>query len=606
MDHDLAIRQAQSSLYPSRARSLKTSRQNSHMEVDLDDNPDTLTPRRGGSDLAVIARASTTMKLLMWDILTRTQLADLRREPGWSQLDLLEALPSPGLPRPDAALLVVRGPACPAQTIRAAARALDPIPLIVLHAQTPMTRHEALSLGAREWLELEEATRWLPRLLEHIMDRARVSQQLEQAQADARRHALHDPLTQLLNRHGLDQALHDPLTRRTPLSVALIDVDELKAINARFGYAVGDLAVGALAQTLRAHARPHDVLARVGGDKFMIVMPQTSLLDARQHSEHLRRVIKQRPIELTTPHASQAQLAHLTASVGLVEVPPWRLGVAELIALAQAPLHQAKLQGKNRLVMGAPISPEALHSLAHDEGALLQDILAWRAPLRIASQPIIDLSTQAPCGVEMLCRGPQGQLQSPDALFGAALEHNLLHALDLHSLRAALATASQFPAPMRLNVNIFPSTLLNTRPEHLLQLIDDVGLDPTRVCLELNEQQLTQDPAPLALALEPLRARGVLLAIDDVGFGKTCLENLLYLSPSFLKIDKGVLRRHTFFPHVLERLVRIGHILQAQVVVEGVEDAKMVQIASQCGARFAQGFYWGRPTLTAPAAQLAT
>ena len=118
------------------------------------------------------------------------------------------------------------------------------------------------------------------------------------------------------------------------------------------------------------------------------------------------------------------------------------------------------------------------------------------------------------------------------------------------------------------------------------------------MCIELNEQQLTEHPAQLGLALKALQAKGVTLAIDDVGFGKTCLENLLHLSPQFIKIDKGILHKEPQAPRLLERLVRIAHILEAEVVVEGVENQHMLDQARDCGARFAQGFLWGRPALT--------
>lgn len=492
----------------------------------------------------------------------------------------------------DVALLCLDATHSPALTIPTYRKWLEQTPLIVISDKLPLSRQEAISLGAQEWLELGDLVRWLPRLLEHLGSRARVSQELDRVHAIVRKHQLHDPLTQLLNRQGLDQALQDPLARRSPLSVALFDIDELKAVNERFGYAVGDMALRAITQSLSQQLRAQDILARVGGDKFMLLMPQTPLLHARQLTEQLRRTLKQQPIELTLQ-----QRTYLTTSVGLVQVPPGILNAAELIALTLLPLNQAKHQGKNRLVM-ALSHPHGLEPKEHEDANVLQQILSERAALRIATQPIIELDTQQVCGFELLCRGPQGQLQSPDALFGAALEHNLLQAMDLHSIRIALKQAKHMPANMRLSLNIFPSTLINTHPEHLLGLIEDAQLEPSRVCIELNEQQLTEHPAQLGCALKVLQAKGVTLAIDDVGFGKTCLENLLHLSPQFIKIDKGILHKEPQAPRLLERLVRIAHILEAEVVVEGVENQHMLEQARDCGARFAQGFLWGRPALT--------
>lgn len=491
----------------------------------------------------------------------------------------------------DCAILLVTEAAQAQALIPPCKRRLGETPLIVVTPQEESSREEVFALGAQEWIALEDADPWLIRIIEHLTNHTRISQELQRVHAYVRKSQLHDPLTQTLNRQGLDQALRDPLTRRAPLSIALIDIDDLKTVNERFGYAVGDIALKTLSQTLCQHLRPQDILSRVGGDKFLILLPNTPLLSARQMTEQLRRTIKQLPIEL-----AHQQRTYLTASIGLSQAPAGSLNTLEIIALGQAPLQQAKRQGKNRLVMSASFQDAQNHE--PDDLAVLQSILTTAQTLRIASQPIVELDTHKVSGFELLCRGPHGPLQNPDALFGAALEHNMLQALDLHSLRQALKQARHLPQGLRLSVNIFPSTLLNTRPEHLLSLIEEAQLEPYRICLELNEQQLTEHPAQLGKALSQLRKHGLSLAIDDVGFGKSCLENLLHLCPQFIKIDKTILHKEPNAPQLLERLVRIAHILEAEVVVEGVENDDMLTLARDCGARFAQGFLWGRPTLT--------
>ena len=186
----------------------------------------------------------------------------------------------------------------------------------------------------------------------------------------------------------------------------------------------------------------------------------------------------------------------------------------------------------------------------------------------------------------------------PGDLFRAAFEQDVLTALDLRALRHNLVSMQASGVPGIRHVNLFPSTLLNTPIDRLLRLIgDEVELD--RVCIELSEQQFLGDPTYLREPLRQLRAKGIRIAIDDVGFGRSSIEALLVLEPDVIKVDRHCVQgieRGTGERRQLERLIAMLGAVSADVIVEGVESQAELMVLQEMGVRYAQGFYWGRPT----------
>lgn len=457
-------------------------------------------------------------------------------------------------------------------------------PVVLLDQQqtqdTQSRRSTLRDSGVHDFVRADAATQLLPKITRYLSENARMRRELAQT-----RHKLdtYDALTGVLNRRGIAQQFSQ-MPKPSCLSVFMLDCDDLKALNQKFGYAVGDLALEHIAHTAQAHLPPHTLFGRVGGDRFLALMPETTLDEAMTLAENIRRAIKTHPIEL-----SDGSTTAMTVSLGVMAAKPGINTISELIALAQLPLLDAKSKGVRTI-----LSDSTAPTHTHRELTLLEDILSNNI-LSIAGQPIIDLRTNTIHSFELLCRGPAGQLASPYALFSAALAHNLLYALDISCIRTALAVSQYLPAQTNICLNILPSTLINTPPERLLRFVDEQSIDPNRVCLELNEQQLTEDPKLLKAILEPLQSKGIRLAIDDVGFGKTCLEHLLYLSPDYIKVDKAILHGDDPLP-ILNKIVKIGHVIDAQVIVEGVETHQMVTMTQRAGAYLAQGFLWGQPS----------
>ncbi len=201
-------------------------------------------------------------------------------------------------------------------------------------------------------------------------------------------------------------------------------------------------------------------------------------------------------------------------------------------------------------------------------------------------------------GYEILSRVAHGGVtEIPERFFSACAERNLLTLADHRCFRRCLEFAEQLPRGARKHINVFPSTILGVPAEHLLREIRD-RFQPKNVCIEISESQIIGDPSYLIEPVEQLRAGGVRIGLDDVGFGNTSIESLLLLQPDVIKLDKRVLRGVAGDPSArgrLQRLVEISRMVSTQVIAEGIQNQEDLETAKEMGLRFGQGYLWGRP-----------
>ena len=426
-----------------------------------------------------------------------------------------------------------------------------------------------------------------------VTDRVRMVRELSEANRKLEEVAVLDPLTGVLNRRGIEAELLQLVktSRRTgELGAALlIDCDDFKGINDASGYRVGDATLQLLAGTIVESLRPAlDRVGRIGGDEFLVLLPHTTRGEAFFVAERLRMAIRARPLPVVGPRNRHA----VTVSVGVTAVPPTTASLTEIIALAEAPLLACKRNGKDRgavaggadASLAAPTTPELLRA---DE-------------IRVARQPIVTLVSQATSGCELLMRGTVGALESPKAYFSSAEHNNVLIAADLLCLRRCVAAAMDLTADVRVHLNIFPSTLVDTPISVLLELLVRSG--SPKLVLELSEQEFIGDPARLLPSVVALRNAGIAIALDDVGFGRSSLEALLVLEPNYVKIDRalvtGVGTDHAK-RRVLNRLLACLGGLRSEVIAEGIETEADRRALVDLGILFGQGFLWGKPEIIA-------
>jgi len=464
--------------------------------------------------------------------------------------------------------------------------------------------------GAWECLPVDEfsAEIWT-RTLDFCRREAAISRELASVTARLDWLVHMDSLTGLLNRKGMERAILDELARcrtvQENLLILLVDLDDFSRVNATLGHGVGDLVLVGAARRISESVRETDKVGRCGTDRFMILLPETTETEGEVIAEKIRLAISRDVIT-----AGEHRLT-TTASLGLTAISPTSLSFDEVLAKAHFVLERSKTQGKNRVARAASVAEVGLIRPVLEGPEMVAALLRGQV-LQVSSQPIVNMADGRIVSREMLSRGPEGPLHRPDNLFRFCQENDILPAVDLRCLKMCARAARAMGPGTPYHVNIMPTTLLQTATSELVRVLLD-GRDGSdgHCCLEISEQQLLGDPAVLVPRVRALQAVGIKVAIDDVGFGNSCLEGLIMLHPQVMKVDKRLVRGLAVDPELrrtLERLLRVADVLGAEVVAEGIENTEDYHILLEMGVRLGQGFLFGRPALCemAPASDAKT
>ncbi|MDZ4837755.1 MAG: diguanylate cyclase [Candidatus Melainabacteria bacterium] len=340
-----------------------------------------------------------------------------------------------------------------------------------------------------------------------------------------------DPLTQLLNRRGFETVLTREISyakrKEVELIAVLVDLDDFKSINDKNGHAVGDRVLVQVSKVLSEGLRTVDWIARVGGDEFLILLTNTTLALAAMVADRIRVSLSQSAIPGLNDRST------VTASFGLVSVPTHLSTLEDVLQLTTATLKASKQGGKNRVT-----STQSELLPAPSESLILRCALNGTAASHIVAQPIFKLLTTAEIDAyEFFFRGPAGPLEAPDEFFRAAEFNDMLTLADINSFSLCLKRAKEMANDRTKNINIFPSTLLDVPTRKLIELINRSEIK-SKICLELSERRFFTDPACLKNQVRELRANGIMICLDDFGYGHTTIESLLIMEPTYVKIDK--------------------------------------------------------------------
>lgn len=476
-------------------------------------------------------------------------------------------------------------------------------PLIVLTSSNDeQLALEAVSRGAQDYLVKKQVNpSVLARAVRYAIERHRLkreligtAEKLKRANEKLEELVFIDPLTELLNRRGLELVLaHEIAAMKregSELFTLILDLDDFKKINDVLGHSVGDVVLKEVADKIRSGLRKTDQACRIGGDEFMILLSQTRYAEAIRTAERLRVSIAGAPVVL-----SQGEI-RVTTSIGLVPVSQSIFSLDELIARADVLLQQSKRRGKNQISFRGGLDAP----MKTDDEALLSEVLAaLRRGDRFHSvkQPIVNLENLRTIGYEFLSRFSFEGFEMPDTFFPLCYERNILNHVDLHCFRRCLADAGHLSDGMKRHFNLFPSTLLSVSREMLLGQFGEPGHSGNS-CIEISEQQIIGDPWNLEGLVRSLKKSGVMIAIDDVGFGKSCLESLVILQPDIIKIDKKCVLGIAHDPSrmtLLRRLLKAVRTVSFQIVAEGIETEDDLKALLDLGVKYGQGFFLGRP-----------
>lgn len=431
------------------------------------------------------------------------------------------------------------------------------------------------------------------------------------AERTARHRATHDPLTDLPNR----ELLTDTITRWSAraegegqeINLLFIDLDRFKMVNDSWGHTVGDELLCGVAARLRGVVRAEDLVCRVGGDEFVILLAPTT--PCAQAASLAKRLLD----DFVEPFVLSVGSVVITASIGVAR-SDGATEALELIRDADTAMYKAKSSGRNAYAFFDRALHEQVRTRVDIEQALRGAL--DRGELSVHYQPIVDLATDELSGFEALMRWNHPQLGtvSPLEFIPIAEDTGLIVESGAWLLEEAAAQLVHWRAeraaglpPLHVSVNISVRQLRDSALVGIVRgVLSRTGLPASALWLEITESGVMEDPEGALATLRALRALGVTLCIDDFGTGYASLNYLRSIPARVVKIDRSFVAGVGEGSHneaIVKAVVAMAHALGQRVVAEGVETVVQRDWLRACGCDLAQGWLYGGPR--PPDAQLA-
>jgi diguanylate cyclase (GGDEF)-like protein/PAS domain S-box-containing protein len=409
--------------------------------------------------------------------------------------------------------------------------------------------------------------------------------------------AQHDPLTGLPNRTLLAQYVADRFEPgATGLACLFLDLDNFKVVNDSLGHTAGDELLTEVAARLRRTVRPGDLVARFGGDEFVVVCERVSESDAVALAERITRALAE-PMQIggvdIRPHAS----------VGVTVQTAEHSASEDLIRDCDIAMYQAKAGGKGRI----SVLDQQARAEARDKLRLVADLrdAIENRDITLLYQPIFGTGVGgAPVAVESLARWehPERGAINPATFVPLAEESGLIAGLGLLVLDETCRQLAEWDrllgdsAPARANVNVSALQLDDNLAGQVAAALRRHDLAPARISIEITESALMKDPAAARCILQQLRDLGVQLAIDDFGTGYSSLAYLRHLPVDCLKVDRSFVAELAHgHAEIATAVIALAGSLNLSTVAEGVETAEQAAELTRLGATYLQGFNLAMP-----------
>lgn len=422
---------------------------------------------------------------------------------------------------------------------------------------------------------------------------------LKDSQAELHELAYRDTLSNLPNKLSLLEELNEFTQVKSDRELVLLflDIDNFKYINDTMGHNFGDELLVHVGERLRSLSNQKDKLFRFGGDEYAIIVTNVQNdTEVKEYAETLVQGLKQ-------PFVLEGTQVYITVSIGIAEFPDHARNAEELLKNADVAMYRAKEQRQGAYVIYDPMMQQPL-----DERVMIEKYLRTaiaNKELYLHYQPIIDLKSGDVWGFEALIRwnNPVLGFVSPLSFIQIAEDCRLILPIG----EWVLITACHFMKYMHgqgykdyhISVNISVVQLMHEGfTEMVLDVLEDTGLDPSFLEIEVTESVVMESFEASIAKLEFLKSKGVQIALDDFGTGYSSLSYLKQLPIHTLKIDKSFVDGISDTPDQLslvDSIVSIGHDLGMKVTAEGVEETNQVAFLQKCRCDKIQGYYINAP-----------
>ena len=372
-----------------------------------------------------------------------------------------------------------------------------------------------------------------------------------------------------------------------------IDLDNFKIINDTLGHSAGDVLLISVGERLAMRARAADMLGRLGGDEFLMILEATIPQDAHVIANELTQMF-------TKPFEVMGQHIYSSASIGLSIYPDDAQTAEAMINAADLAMYRAKDNGKNKFEFYTTQMSDAMHAWLAIETGLRQAI--EKNELFLRYQPQIDIATDQIVGVEALVRWqhPVRGLLGPDLFIPIAEQSNLIMLLGEWVINQVFKQLLEW----QLDKVFLPRVSLNISAKHLRseyfithfeKAISLHGELQSAICVEITEHAMLEDLAQVQTNMQYLQTRGFKVSLDDFGMGHSSLVYLRRYAVQEIKIDRSFVAtiEHSDEDNVIVRaIIALAQALEIDIIAEGVETLEQSEILLRYGCKYAQGYYY--------------